>query len=30
MHGSCEWEPLKFIHSGSLEMDMLTEPQIQD
>lgn len=28
VHGSCEQEPLKFIHSGSLEIDMLTELQI--
>lgn len=30
MHCSSKWEPLRPIHSGSLEMGMLTESQIQD
>lgn len=29
-HGSCKWEPLEFIHSGSLRMGMLTESQVQN
>lgn len=29
-HGSCKWEPLEFIHLGSLRMGMLTESQVQN
>lgn len=25
-----KWEPLEFIHSGSLRMGMLTESQVQN